>query len=170
MSIFNSIRTLDNKFAWSFVGVLLALVFGGIGVYAGFFYERKPDVTFEVISNTPVFDVRENVSKLEVLFAGNNIKQSGQALRVITLRVINNGQQDILKTFYDENDPLGFSVVSGSLVEPPQLLYASNDYLARNLKLNLEPPATVARYQFYGERKRGYSEYCGNLSGQRPLL
>jgi len=144
MSIFKNIRTLDNKFAWSFVGVLLALIFGGIGIYAGFFYERKPGVMLEIISNTPVFDVRENVSKLEVLFAGNNIKQSGQALRVITLRIINDGQQDILKTFYDENDPLGFIIINGSLVEPPELLHASNDYLSKNLRLSVTTPTQVS--------------------------
>lgn len=143
MPLWESIKQLDRKFAWSFLGVMLALGFGLVGIYTSFFQEHKPNLKFEVISNTSVLDVHERLGNLDVLYAGSSIKNTGQTLRVITLRVVNDGQQDILKGFYDENDPLGFVLIDGEIVESPELLHASNDYLAKQLKMTFDAPKNV---------------------------
>jgi hypothetical protein len=144
-SLWDRARELDKVFAWSFAGFLLAIIFGAITIYLGFIQERKPNLKLDVISNTSVLDIHERLGKLAILYGGNNIKENGQSLRVITIRVINDGQQDILKGHYDESDPLGFTVLDGTIIETPELLYASNDYLERNIRIisEIEPGKTT---------------------------
>jgi hypothetical protein len=51
ISLWDRVRELDKLFAWSFAGFLLAIIFGAISIYLGFFQERKPNLKFDVISN-----------------------------------------------------------------------------------------------------------------------
>lgn len=140
MLLFQFIRSLDKKYA---LGLLLSVVLGAVAIYTDFFRESRPNLKYEVLSNTPVLDVREYVGALSILYAGNDINKNDQSLFVMTMRVVNDGRQDILKGSYDENDPPGFALTSGTIVESPELLTTSNDYLRRNLKLNLSSPQKV---------------------------
>ena len=125
---------LNKKVAWSFIGVIFALVFGILSVYSIFFQEKRTSLGFDVLSNTSVLDVREEIGKLEILYDGNDISKKDQSLRVITFRVINNGDKDILKGFYDDNAPLGFKVTNGEIIKF-EILDSSNEYLEENLNL-----------------------------------
>ena len=135
MPLFQWFRKLEKRYALSFLGFLLALVFGALAIYTSFFQERKPNLKYEILSNTPVLDIHEQLSKLSIVYAGRDIKESGQSLSVMTIRIINDGQQDILKSHYDENDPVGLAIVNGEIIETPELLYASNSYLQNNLRV-----------------------------------
>jgi hypothetical protein len=132
MSLIAYIRDLDRKFAWSFLGVLLALLFGGITIQREFFSDSGPRLRYDILTNTPVLDVREDVSKLSVLFDGIDIRQQKKSLLVITVRVVNDSEQDILKAYYDEAEPLGLSISSGRIIRS-DLVTASNPYLERQL-------------------------------------
>lgn len=156
MPLLKRIRSLEKKYALSFFGFVLGVAFGGLGIYTSFFQERKSNLRYEILSNAAVLDVHENVGKLDIFFAGINIKESRQTLRIIIIRVVNDGQLDILKASYDENEPLGFSLVSGELAESPELLQASNDYLSRNLRVQatsqqrtLFPNVIIERGEFF---------------------
>ena len=126
----------QQKYAWSLFGVVLAVLFGGLTVYSEFVRDRRAKLRFEVVSNTGVLDVREELSKLEILYDGIDIVKFKQSLRVVVVRVVNFGESDILIDHYDKSVPLGFLVSKGELlrVEP---LEASNRYLSSNLHVSV---------------------------------
>jgi hypothetical protein len=42
---------------------IVSMVAAILGIYSGFFYEKKPEISYEVLSNATVLAVREKVSK-----------------------------------------------------------------------------------------------------------
>jgi len=133
MSLFNKFKTLDQKFSWSFLGFIIALIFGAIGIYTTFFYEKEPSVSYQIISNTQVLDIREKVKNLDVIFEGKSIRDAKQNLLVIDLRIVNDGSINITKELFDENNPLGLKVINGEIIEST-LLESSSNYLKNNVK------------------------------------
>ena len=102
-----------------------------LGIYGSFIYEKKPQITFELTSNATVLDVREKLSKLTVIYDGTNLKEQNQNLFILNIRISNKGNADILKSNFDEGEPLGFKINSGFILEPPQII--GDEYLKNNL-------------------------------------
>lgn len=111
-----------------------SLVIALLGLYGTFLYKNEPELRFEVLSNTGVFDIHERLGKLDILYGGRSLKATNKSLRIITFRVINSGAADIRKSDYDENEPLGFSISTGEILETPQLR-TNDSYISKNLKL-----------------------------------
>ena len=132
MGLFSKFRELETKYALTFVGCVLALVFGIPTIYTTFFQKTKPGLRFEVLSSANVFDINEDVGKLDVLFNGINLREKQQTLALATVKISNDGVAPILKSAYDENAPVGVEV-SGGEIAKAELLRASNSYLATNL-------------------------------------
>lgn len=120
----------------------LTIVAFAFGIYGTLFYEKRPALAFEIISNASVYDVRENLSNLEIFYAGQNLRAENKTLRLVSLRIVNSGQTDISKGDYDESDPLGFSVQNGRVLEIPKFV-GSNDYLNRHISPTLIDANTV---------------------------
>lgn len=139
-----TIMGMDGRKIVNALVVALGIVGSLIGIYTGIFYERKPNVGFEVLTKTAVLDVREDVSKLEILYDGINLKNKNQALSVVALKVVNNGQSDLLHSHYDQSDPLGFILVNGVLAESPKIIDASNVYLGAHVQITVKSPQSVA--------------------------
>lgn len=135
MTILNTLKSMDQKFAWSFLGFVLAVIFGGITIYLGFFKDDKPDLNYTILSNSGVLDIKEEVGNLDVLYRGNSLSQDKKDLKIITFKVINTGESSILPNFYDPKDPLGFKIENGEIAEKPLLISASNEYLEKNLEM-----------------------------------
>lgn len=134
MSLVKRLIDLDRKFAWSFVGVVIAVLFGAITIYREFILDQRPALRYDILTSTSVLDVKEEVSNLNVLFDGMDIRKQGLSLRVITVRILNDSSKDILKGFYDDRAPLGLSVSTGKIIKS-ELAGASNDYLSENALL-----------------------------------
>lgn len=133
MSLFKSLKELDQKFSWSFFGFMLAIAAMIVTIYIEFFKENKPDLNYIITANTSVLDIREKLGSLDVLYHGNSLSKNKQDLRLITFEVINQGNTSILSNFYDSNDPVGFSVIDGKIADKPILIEASNNYLKEKL-------------------------------------
>lgn len=142
MSIKRTFKNADKLFPWSLTGVILALLFGIITLYSEFIRENKAVIGIEVFSNISVIDLKEDLEDLEILFKGNDIKKSKDELRIITLRLSNTGNKDILKVHYDDNDPPGIHILKGRLIDA-NLIEWSNEYLKKNLKLIKGSPNRV---------------------------
>jgi hypothetical protein len=130
----NVFKRLFESFASRTVLALFGLLGTGITIYA-FLQEKKVDLRYEVIANTNVLDFNADISKLEVLYDSTNLKQTKENLRIYTVKVINNGDQNIINEFYDSNEPLGIRLNTGKIIEKPQIIETSNDYIKRNLKV-----------------------------------
>ncbi|MFJ2988354.1 hypothetical protein ACIPF8_10835 [Collimonas sp. NPDC087041] len=122
---------------------IVALLGFGFGIYGTFFYEKRPGLTLDVASNSTVFDVHTNVSKLDISYSGEDLRKSNETLRVITLSVVNSGKTDIVKRDYDDAEPLGFYVKGGKILEVSRIS-GSNDYLKRNLQVFLNKKNEVS--------------------------
>lgn len=122
----------------------IGLVGASLTTYAFFFQEKKIDLQYEIIANSNVLDIKAELTQLDILYNGKSLKQKNQNLRIVNLRINNTGTEHILKTFYDDNDPLGFKVVDGEIIENPEVLDASNEYLKNNLVVTLESANQVS--------------------------
>ncbi len=90
------LNNLDKRYAWSLLGFVLAILFGALTVYTEFLRDRRPELRFEVLSDASVLDVREKLGNLEILYDGVDIQKAKKSLRVIVVRIINLGPDDIL--------------------------------------------------------------------------
>lgn len=114
----------------TFIGLAGAI----LTIYAFFFQGNQNKIQYEIITNSNVLDINTNISKLDIVYDSTSLKQKNQNLRVISLRVKNVGNENILKTYYDNLSPLGVTVNGGYIVENPEVLETSNEYLQNNLK------------------------------------
>ncbi|KTF17288.1 MULTISPECIES: tetratricopeptide repeat protein [Pseudoalteromonas] len=128
-------KGVEKKFPWSFSGFILAVIFGALSVYLGFYKKSVPDLDYIITSNSAVLDVKEKLGELDILYKGNSLKEKNQELRFMTVRVINNGDTAITEGSYDSKLPIGFSITDGVVAEEPSYIAFSQEYLKTNLKV-----------------------------------
>ena len=120
MGLIAKFAQIDNKFSWSFLGFVLAAMFGSIAIYTEFVRDTSPVVKYEILSNTKILDVKEDVSGLSIVYKAEDIRKAHKTLSVLTVRIGNEGRSPILKTYYDSASPLGLGINSG---EGQRVLY-----------------------------------------------
>ncbi|PRB46424.1 hypothetical protein CQ009_05150 [Pseudomonas sp. MYb2] len=128
MNIVERIAAIDKKFAWSFLGFILAILFGGLTLYNEFIKVRDPQLTVEVLSSANVLDLKENVPELNILYGDVNIKSVAKDLSVITIKVKNIGGVSVLGNNYDSISPFVIILSAGELLKI-ETIGASNNYL-----------------------------------------
>ncbi len=143
----NIFKNIEQKFAWSFTGAMIGIVFGSLGIYVTYFEERSPNITATIISEVQVVDIKENISDLKILYRNKDILSENKSLKLYTINIQNSGSETILKSFYDEDAPFGVVINNGDIIENPSVVGASSDYLKENFqfitnnanKLTLKP-------------------------------
>ena len=137
-----TLKNINPKLEWSLFGFMLAVIFGGISIYTEFLRDDRPSIQFEIISNSSVLDVREEIADLEIIHAGTDLRESGQSLRVLVVRISNIGGEDILNDYYDANAPLGFSVENGELISA-EVQSANETYLEDQVQISIRELSQV---------------------------
>ncbi len=125
----NAARWINDHRSGAFAGltfavsVSLALFFGlsNIG-------EPDPRLTYEILRETDVLDVRTPVEDLKITFQDEDIQGEKLNLRIYAMRVINNGEVDILQTQFDQDQAWGLQVIGGRVIEA-RPIEASSSYL-----------------------------------------
>jgi len=130
---------IEKKFAWSFLGFLLAVIFGSIAVYTEFIRDTSPVISYEIVSSTRVLDVKEDVGDLSIIYNNEDIRKSKKVLSVLIVRVINNGKSPVLKTYYDDVDKMGLLVENGDIIRG-EIVSASTEYLRKNAGISFSNP------------------------------
>lgn len=131
---------MNKHFTWkTILGAIVALIglISGILTIYVFLEDKKANLEFEILSSTNVLDIKANVSKLDVTYDNLSLKSAKQNLRIINIRVKNNGNDIILKEHYDLNDPIGLQIIGGKIIEIPEIIGTSNPYLTKNLKMHV---------------------------------
>lgn len=136
MSLVKSLKEIENKYSWSMLGFVIALIFGSITIYTEFIKENKPNLHFIEKTNNTVFDIKEKVGELEILYQGESLKKKNKDLKIITIEVKNIGDDVILQDFYDDDNLLGFKIKNGKMADMPIVTETSNTYLKSALKVN----------------------------------
>ena len=82
------------------------------------------DLKYILETNTNILDVKEQVGKLDCVYDGISLSRSKRNIRLIILKIYNQGSNPILKSYYDKRAPLGFVIEDGIFAEPPQIISA----------------------------------------------
>jgi len=112
-------RLLTNRWfqGASAVGVLLGLLGFVITLppVADRLFGKRMALTLEVVSQIPVFDVRQPVAGLSVTLNGRDLTSSRRDLVAVRLRLRNTGDLSITPRNTTPADPLGFDVKGGQI-------------------------------------------------------
>lgn len=122
----------------SFVKILIIiLTFVGTVIAAySLFFLPKVRLNIELLSNTNLYVYNTDVDKLKIFFDSTNLKESKESLRLLIIKFINTGDIDILKSNFDNSDSLGVSIKNAQIIEKPEIIKTSNDYIKNNLKVS----------------------------------
>lgn len=127
---------IDQKFSWSFFGVVLSIAFGIFGVYTTIFYERHPNLSVQLLDISPVYSLSENVSKLDIIFDGADIRKNHQTLTLVTIRLLNNGNAELLKNAFD-GQHLPKIITTNSQIIKVDVTRSTSSYLAEAAEVKI---------------------------------
>lgn len=143
------ITTLDRKYA---LGLLTGLVFGLLSVYTDFFRNNNPALEFDILSNTTVIDLKENISKIDILYDSSSILSENKTLSLITIKVSNPGNSDILLANYYEKFPIGLTILDGQLLEQPTIIQTNNSFLSESVEIKRKSDTEIQFNNFIFEK------------------
>jgi len=138
MEMITNLKNIDNKFSWSFLGFIIGILGFSYAIYVDQIKDEKPEVIFDVLSNTQVLSVKENLNKLDIIYDGQNLKEKKENLILLTIRISNDGNENIRETDYYSKSPFGFKINKGKIVDNPILIDASNNTLKNNIILTYD--------------------------------
>lgn len=134
MPKFEWFKNIENKLPLAIIGLILTTIFFIITVYISL-HEKKPCISYEVINESNVLDVRKPLKDLSIYFKGKDIQAKKLNLRIYTIRIENIGQVNILPDQYDTNIPWGFQIEQGKIIEV-RLVATNSDYLRSYINPN----------------------------------
>jgi hypothetical protein len=135
MGILESLKKIEQKFSWSFFGFLIGVIGISYAIYVDHFKEENPLIVFDILSNTQVLSVKEDVNRLGIIYNGENLKERQENLILLTIRILNEGEKNITEQDYYTKIPFGLKVIGGKIADKPILLDASNKFLEENLSI-----------------------------------
>ena len=118
----------EKRFGWSLAGTVLGVV--GIVLTIWALQEKQSKVGFVVTNESNVLDVHTSVPDLQIYFRGQNVQAQNLNLRVVTVRIENSGDVDILQAQYAQEQLWGFEIEPGTIVEA-RVTGGSSTYLYR---------------------------------------
>lgn len=117
---------------WDIIGIIAAIGFGLIGLYS-VFHEARPNISFEIVNEANVLDIHKPLKNLIIYFQGEDIQQRDLNLRILTVRIENTGEVDILPSHFDQNIVWGIEVKNGKIIDEVRLVSSNSEYLNVNL-------------------------------------
>lgn len=153
METFKKLIKFEQKIPLSTVGILITIGSVILAIYMGFFYEKKPSIMFDVVSEANVLDIKEKVSELEIVFKGVDINKSDLNLRIVTLKISNDGGVDIRPGDYDNSMPWGFKIDSGKIIEA-NLLDSNSEYIQSRATPKIKDEKTVIFDKFIFDKNK----------------
>jgi hypothetical protein len=121
----------------SFIGIVI----GVVGLYYTLRGSRT-HLSMDIASESNVLDVRHPISDLAVLFQGRNIDEEKANLKILTIRVINDGDANIREDDFDSRIPFGLQIDGGRIVRA-QVTGSNSRYLMDNLHLRVEEESRI---------------------------
>ena len=155
--------------AESFLGFILAAFFGTIAVYTEFIRDKSPAVKYEILSNTKILDVKEDVTGLSIIYNNEDIRKGRKTLTVLIVKISNEGRSPILKTYYDSASPLGSSISSGEIITA-EVISATTDYLRQNAGISVRDHANIQFSQMIIEPNESFTTKLLILNPEQSAL
>jgi hypothetical protein len=109
----------------------LSLVIGLVALYYTV-RRTRTNLVVDVTSESNVMDVRTPLKDLSILFQGQDIQKQNSNLRILGVRLVNDGDTNILENFFDSRIPWGLRIDGGRLIEA-RVTGSNSQYLSDNL-------------------------------------
>ena len=109
------------------IGILLSV--------AGLYYELHGNyvhMSMDIATESNVLDVKHPIPDLSILFQGKDIEEEKANLKLLTVRVVNDGAVNIHEDDYDSKMPFGLLLEGGRVVRA-QVVGANSPYLGDNI-------------------------------------
>ena len=124
MAIRQKIKFLISASFWGIVIGLVALYYTLRGT--------PTNLVVDVVSESNVMDVRTPLKDLSILFQGQDIQKENANLRILGVRVVNEGEANILESHFDSKIPWGLHIEGGHLIEA-RVTGSNSEYLSNTL-------------------------------------
>ena len=110
-----------------------SFIFSGYSILS---QDKKPNLVYEIVSKSNVFDIRNNLSDLKIYYKDSDLQSGKKNLQIIQLKISNTGKQSITLNSFDINYPLKFIIINGNIIDTPAITFASNEYLSNSIVLS----------------------------------
>lgn len=105
---------IKHKLGWT---NLLGVVMGILGLALTIFsLIKEADLTVAVENVTPIISVNKDIPELKITLNDEDVRKQGKAISIVTIRISNNGQDPVVKSDFDENDPLTLKIINGKII------------------------------------------------------
>ncbi len=128
------INKLENKIPWGIIGVVLTIIFGIIGVYT-YLNQIKPNMQYQIINESNVFDIHKPLKDLTILLKNEDIQKQDLNLKIYTIKISNVGYIDILQNHFDENIIWGLKIKDGKIINKIRFINSNSKYITNELKI-----------------------------------
>nr|BDD44363.1 hypothetical protein 15 [bacterium] len=135
----------SKKFLKKIIGLLFAILTimsACIAIYSHF-HEKQPNISFNILSEYNILDVKTPVDDLIITFRGNDIQKQKQNFKLYLISIKNNGEKDILQGDYDRNNIWGIRIKNSEIIETPQIISSNSTYLKNNFNPKISKKDTV---------------------------
>ncbi len=109
----------------------LSLVIGLVALYYPV-RGTKVNLAVDVAAESNVMDVRTPLKDLAILFQGQDVQKESLNLRILSVRLANEGEANILENYFDSRIPWGLRIDGGRLIEA-RITGSNSQYLLENL-------------------------------------
>jgi len=126
-----------KRFVKYFVSAsFISLLLGVLGIYYTLRGNRT-HLSMDIAAESNVLDVKHSVPEMAILFQGRDIEEEKSNLKVLTVRVMNDGDANIHENDFDSRIPFGLEIDNGRVVRA-QVAGSNSSYLAANLHPRVE--------------------------------
>jgi hypothetical protein len=116
----------------SFIGIIV----GVLGIYYTLRSSRT-HLSMDIAAESNVLDLKHPIADLAILFQGRDIEEEKSNLKILTVRIINDGEADIHENDFDSRMPFGLQIDGGRVIRA-QVAGANSSYLSENLHPRVE--------------------------------
>ena len=95
-------------------------------VFSNFINVKESSLEFNILTNTGLIDIDENISKLTIKYDSINFLKQSKNISLTIIEVKNTGSKSILTNEYDHNIPFGIKIRNASLINSPQITTSSD--------------------------------------------
>ena len=123
--------------------LLIGLIGVALAVYATWFNDKRVSLSLAVHTNSSLVSELAPSPSLELVFNGTTFNPARTPLRVLLVRIWNDGDTTIRANDFDPQAPIGFRVQQGRFLYA-DLEQASTEYLKSSAKVSLSGQDSVA--------------------------
>ena len=131
---------LKNKLvrSWSFWGTIITSLALGLTIWIYLIQKENLDVKLYLLTKTDLIEESGNLGKVKILYDSTDISELNQNIQLLTVKIVNEGNVDVLKGMFDEDFPLGFDFENITFLDNPDLTDHSSDYLKNSVSVTID--------------------------------